>query len=371
MNILILGSRGFIAKNLIISLKKNPKFLLFEVNNKKQNNKIYSLLDNADVVFHLAGVNKGSSKKYFFDNNSVFTKKICEYIEKKKLNLKFFYTSTIHTNKNNFYGQSKKMAEDSVLALKKNTQCSVFIYKLPNIFGKGCRPFYNSVIATFCYQIARGKRIVVKNPKEKLNFLYVEDLIASFQKNIFIRKQKKGKFSQLPKSHSISVGKLHSMLVGFGANSDFSVLHKQKGFLKKLYSVYLSYFPARKIVNFKEGFRNLTGSFYEILKSKDVGQVSYLSIKPGATRGNHYHNTKVELFFLVCGHVKFTIENIFGQKKTIFTLKSGKKIPNIVTQPGFAHNIINIGKIEAKFIIWSNEIFNAKIPDTHVYKIDK
>ena len=263
------------------------------------------------------------------------------------------------------------MAEDSVLALKKKSKCSVFIYKLPNIFGKGCRPFYNSVIATFCYQIARGKSVVVRNPKEKLNLLYVEDLIASFKKNLFARKQKKDKFTQLPKSYNVSVGRLYDTIVGFAANSDFSVLQKKMGFFKKLYSVYLSYFPTSKIVNFTKGFRNLSGSFYEILKSKDAGQVSYLSIKPGETRGNHYHNTKVELFFLICGHVKFTIENIFSQKKTTFTLKSGTKIPNIVTQPGIAHNIVNVGKIEAKFIIWSNEIFNAKIPDTHVYKIDK
>ena len=196
-------------------------------------------------------------------------------------------------------------------------------------------------------------------------------MIESFKKNLFSRKKKKDKYVQLPKNYKVSVGRLYSTIVGFAANSDFSVLQKKKGFFKKLYSVYLSYVPTSKIINFKKGFSNLSGSFYEILKSKDAGQVSYLSIKPGETRGNHYHNTKVELFFLICGHVKFTIENIFSQKKTTFTLKSGTKIPNIVTQPGFAHNIVNVGKIAAKFIIWSNEIFNAKVPDTHAYKIEK
>jgi len=368
MKILITGSNGFIAKNLLMSLKKNSELSLFEIN-KKNNKKLFNYLDKVDAVFHLAGVNRSNMKKDFFQSNSELTKKICNYIIEKKIKLKFFYPSTIHVNKNNFYGVTKKKAEDSVLELKKKTKCNVFIYKLPNVFGKGCRPFYNSVIATFCYQLTRNKKVSIKNSKEIFNFLHIDDLIESFNKNLFSKSPKISKFTLLPKTHKISIGALYKLLKSFQINSDFTRLYRQKEFLKKLYSVYLSYLPAKKITNFKNGFHDNRGSFFEILKSQDVGQISYLRISPGETRGNHYHNAKVELFFLVSGFVKFNIENIFTKKKKTIIVKEGKKIPSILTQPGFAHNIVNCGKKDAKFIIWSNEIYNFKKPDTHIYKV--
>tara|TARA_B110000503_G_scaffold82063_1_gene125274 strand:+ start:689 stop:1801 length:1113 start_codon:yes stop_codon:yes gene_type:complete len=368
MKILITGSKGFIAQNLLISLKKNPELSLFELG-KKDNKKLFNYLNKVDAVFHLAGVNRSNAKKDFFQSNSELTKKICDHIIQKKLKLKFFYPSTIHVNKNNFYGMSKKKAEESVQRLKKKTKCRVFIYRLPNVFGKGCRPFYNSVIATFCHQLSRNKKVSIKNSKEIFNFLYIDDLIESFIKNLFSKSKKISKFTPVPKSQKISIDALYKLLKSFQMNFDFAKLYKQKPFLKKLYSVYLSYLPAKKIVNFKDGFHDNRGDFFEILKSQDIGQISYLSIKPGETRGNHYHNTKVELFFLVSGFVKFNIQNIFSKKKITITLKEGKKIPSILTQPGFAHNIVNYGKKDAKFIIWSNEIYNIKKPDTHIYKV--
>lgn len=371
MKILVIGSNGFIARNLIISLKNIQNISIFKISSKNQHKKLFQILPKMDVVFHLAGVNRSSLKKDFFINNSFLTKKICDFIVKQRLNLKFFYTSTIQANKSSFYGLSKKKAEDSVLLLKEKTKCKVFIYKLPNIFGKSCLPFYNSVIATFCYQLTRNKKVKIKNPKKILNFLYIDDLIESFEKNLYKKENLKTKFVNLPKTYKISLGNIYKILCDFQSNSNYTKQYAQKGFLKKLFATYVSYLPISKTKNFIHGFKDSRGAFYEILKSKDTGQISFLSVKRGQTRGDHYHNTKVELFFLVSGRVRINTQNVFNKKKFSFILSRDQKIPFMVTQPGFAHNIVNIGKQEAKFIVWSNEIFDITKPDTRVYKINK
>jgi len=371
MKILVIGSNGFIARNLIISLKNIQNISIFKISSKKEHKKLFQILPKMDVVFHLAGINRSSLKKDFFTNNFLLTKKICDFIAKQRLNLKFFYTSTIQVNKSSFYGLSKKKAEDSVLLLKKKTKCNVFIYKLPNIFGKGCLPFYNSVIATFCYQLTRNTKVTIKNPEKILNFLYIDDLIESFKKNLYKKENLKTKFVKLPKTYKISLGNIYKILCDFQSNSNYTKQYSQKGFLKKLFATYVSYLPMFKTKNFIHGFKDSRGAFYEILKSKETGQISFLSVKRGQTRGDHYHNTKVELFFLVSGRVKINTQNIFNKKKFSFTLSGNINIPCIVTQPGFAHNIVNIGKKDAKFIVWSNEIFDITKPDTQVYKISK
>ena len=370
MKVLIIGSKGFIAKNLILTLKNTPNIKLFQVRNRKEKKKIFVNMEKVDTIFHFAGVNKGT-KKEFFDNNYLLTSEICKRIVKKKLNLKFFYTSTIHTNKNTFYGKSKKLAEGEVLKLRKKTKCEIFIYKLPNIFGKGSKPFYNSVVATFCHLLARNKKVIIESPKNKINLLYIDDLIDSFKQKLFAKKIFISNYVKLPRSYSTSVANLFKILKGFQENKDFAILHSQNFFMKKLYATYISYLPVRKTKFLKLGHEDSRGIFYELLKSKDFGQISFVSVAPGETRGNHFHNTKVELFFLVSGLVKINVENIFDKKKFSFILREGKKIPSTITQPGFAHNIVNIGKKEAKLIIWTNEIFNIKKPDTNVYKINK
>jgi|694.fasta_scaffold25320_1 UDP-2-acetamido-2,6-beta-L-arabino-hexul-4-ose reductase len=371
MKILVIGSNGFIAKNLIISLNSVKNVSIFKIKSKKDDKKIFKILPKIDTVFHLAGINRSPLKKDFYKNNFYLTKRICDFIIKNRLNLKFFYTSTTQTNKSTFYGLTKKKAEDSVLLLKKKTKCSVFIYKLPNIFGKGCLPFYNSVVATFCYQLARDKKVTIKNPKKILSFLYIDDLIESFKKNLYKKKNLNNKFVSLPQTYKISLSNIYKILCNFQSNSNFTKQYHQKGFLKKLFATYVSYLPISKTKNFIQGFKDSRGSFYEILKSKVSGQISFLSVGRAQTRGNHYHNTKVELFFLVSGRVKINTKNIFNNQKFSFILSSHQKIPYMVTQPGFAHNIVNIGKVDAKFIVWSNEIFNITKPDTHVYKISK
>lgn len=371
MKILIIGSNGFIAKNLIIFLKNIPNISIFKIKSKNDNEKLFRILPEVDTVFHLAGVNRGSEKKDFFRNNFLLTKKICNFIIKRKIHLNFFYTSTVLTNQKSFYGLTKKDAEDCVLNLKKKTNCPVFVYKLPNVFGKGCKPFYNSVVATFCHQLTRDEKVTIENPKKILNFLYIDDLINSFGKNLLVQKKLKTKLVTLPRTYKVSISNLYKILCNFKSNGVFSPQHYQKGLLKKLFATYVSYMPLFKTKGFVNGFKDSRGSFYEILKSKISGQVSFLSILPGQTRGDHYHNTKVELFFLVSGRVKINTKNIFNKKKTSFILSGGEKIPSTITQPGYAHNIVNVGKDEAKFIIWSNEIFNMKKSDTHVYKIIK
>ena len=368
MKILITGSNGFIGQNLIQKLKQNKKNKLICLNKKTSIKSLKTNLLKADIVFHLAGTNRATNARIFYLNNHIYTKKICSILKKSKKNIKIIYASSIKVKEKTHYGYSKFKAEKELVNLKKiNKNVQVAIFRLPNIFGKWSKPFYNSVVATFCHQVSRKIPVVIEN-KKNLTLLYIDDLINLFMKIMKIKKIK-NLFYQASPQYKISVDQLANKINNFFYRETSNVEKLSTGLIKKLYSTYLSFTPIEKKFFSIQINTDIRGEFIEFAKNKNFGQVSVVSIFPKKTRGNHYHNTKIERFLVLSGKVKFNFVNIVN-KKTKYSIVCDEKVPTVIlTKPGWAHNIKNIGIKKASILIWCNEVFDKKNPDTYSHKI--
>lgn len=366
MNILVTGSDGFIGKNLIFHLKKIPSYNIIKLKKNYSLNELKRKILVSDTIIHLGGVNRGNSRSYFFNNNYLFTKKICSILEKVEKKIKIIFSSSIHVKKNNYYGLSKLKSEKEILKLKKIKNISILIYRLPNIFGKWSKPFYNSVVATYCYQISRKKNIEIFS-NQQLKLLYIDDLVKDFLKVIKINRFNSN-YRVIKKIYKITLSKLAFIVKSFFNETNIFFKRDSGELVKKLHSTYLSFIP-RKLVSYNiPKFEDYRGKFVEFLKFDKYGQISFFTIFPGKFRGNHYHHTKTEKFLVVSGNVKFNFINVANKRKYSIIV-SEKKEKVIITQPGWAHNIKNIGSKTAKIIVWSNEVFNKKNTDSINYKV--
>ena len=313
MNILIIGSNGFIGKNLSTQLKLQKKKVFFIT--KSTSKKNFELMVNkADIIFHLAGSNREKDKNIFKINNVDLTKKISDLLKNKKKIVKIIYASTIHYNKKTIYGKTKKESEN-ILRKINNKNIKVIILRLPNIFGKWSKPYYNSVIATFCHKISRDQNINLDRNKE-ITLFYIDDLIdylISLIKINIVKNKIIKKFENVKKTNlKFIVDKLNDF-----RKLDFNELPKNisDSFIKKLYSTYI-YFSPRKNLNTKiKKITDERGEFAELIKNKKIGQFSLLKIFPNKIRGNHFHNTKIEYFFILNGIVKFYYTDLYNKKK--------------------------------------------------------
>jgi UDP-2-acetamido-2,6-beta-L-arabino-hexul-4-ose reductase len=368
MNILITGANGFIAKNLIIRLSEFSHYKILTITKKTSDHDINKILLKADIIFHLAGVNKENYLKYSYDNNYVFTKRICSFLENNKKKTKIIYASSIQVKLNNSYGKSKLKSEKILLNYKKKTNSEVLIYRLPNVFGKWSKPFYNSAVATFCHQVLHNKKVNIIGPNKKISLLYIDDLIYSFLENIKL-KQKKSSFIKIKNIFSITVLNLVNLVKNFNPkDKTFAVKNISNSLIKNLYSTYISFFSKKNFFYKLKKYSDKRGFFCEFLKDPDFGQISFFSILPNQIRGNHYHHTKAEKFILIAGKARFNFVNIITKKRFSILTNEDKKLV-INTVPGWAHNIENVGKKTAKVLVWSNEIFNKNNPDTFFYKM--
>jgi UDP-2-acetamido-2,6-beta-L-arabino-hexul-4-ose reductase len=367
MNILITGSKGFIAKNLIAKLSQSKIYNILTIDKKSLDKDLYKKLLAADIIFHLAGVNKEINPKYLYDNNYNFTKKICLFLENNHKKIKIIYTSSIQATLKNSYGRSKLKAEEVLLSYKRKTGADVSIYRLPNVFGKWSKPYYNSAVATFCYQIYRNKKVIISNPSAKISLLYIDDLISSFVENIKLKKKKS--FIRIDNTFSITLANLVSLIKNFNKNEkNYLPNNISNSLIKNLYSTYISFFSKKDFSYKIKKFSDRRGYFSEFLKNIDFGQISFFSILPKQIRGNHYHNTKTEKFLVIAGKVRFNFINIINKKKfSISTNENSNLVINTI--PGWAHNIENTGNKMAKVLVWANEILDKKNPDTFFYKV--
>ena len=362
MNILIIGSNGFIGKNLYTQLKLQKK-KVFSVTKKTSKKDFQLKISKADIIFHLAGSNREKNKKNFQKNNVDLTKKICDYLKYTKKKVKIVYSSTIHVNKKNIYGKTKKRSEE-ILKKIKNKNIKVIILRLPNVFGKWSKPNYNSAIATFCYKISRGLKIELKINK-KITLYYIDDLVnylISLLRINFTSYKIIKKFKNLKKTNlKFILKKLNYFKNLSSTNLPDSI---SDNFLKKLYSTFI-YFSPRNILNspLKKN-KDKRGEFIELIKSKKIGQFSFLKIYPNKVRGNHFHNTKIEYFYVLKGAVKFYYTDLYNNIKTSFVIKD-QNPKRVVSIPGVLHKIKNIGNKDALLAIWTNEIFDANKPDTY------
>lgn len=370
MKVLITGANGFVGKNLKLFLKERPDIEIFSFLKEDNSSLLFDLISEVDFIFHLAGVNRSNDLKEFISGNEVLTQKISDAVKKTTRKIPILYTSSIQTKLNTPYGLSKRNAENILLNLYQDFKIPVHIFRLPNIFGKWSKPNYNSVVSTFCYNIARDIPIHINEPNDQVSLVHIDDVIKHFIK-IMDEKEKNlnGKdFKFIKPSYEISVGDLAKQLYTFKEIRDSSILERVgNGLVRSLYSTYISYLPNEKFSYPVKVHDDPRGRFVEMLKTKDSGQFSYFTVLPNTIRGEHYHHSKTEKFLVIKGIACFKFFHLDTEEKYELIVNGDK--PEIVESiPGWAHNIKNIGNDEMVVMLWANENFDRSNPDTFSYQ---
>ena len=379
MNILVTGAKGFIGKNLIATLHniadgKDRSFgmdtdlTVFEYDIDTDPVLLDAYCKNADFVFHLAGVNRPQDPKEFMEGNFGFTSSLLDTLKKYENNCPIMISSSIQAALDNPYGLSKKAGEELIFNYGKEVGAEVFVYRFPNVFGKWCRPNYNSAVATFCNNIANDLPITVNDPSVMMTLVYVDDAVAELIAALKGEANKKEDgYCYVPVEHKITLGEIVELIYSFARQPQELVIPEipEGSFAKKLYSTYLSYLPSEKVsVPLKMNMDD-RGSFTELLRTNKCGQVSVNITKPGITKGEHWHNTKWELFIVVSGHGLIQQRKIGSDEILNFEV-SGENIQVVETIPGYTHNIINLSDTDDLVtIIWCNENFDPNRPDTY------
>ena len=363
MKILVTGANGFIGKNLIATLKELKKYEVIAIDKENSKEELENALLEAEFIFHLAGVNRPKDEKEFFQGNSGLTEEIVMFLRENNKKTSIVITSSIQAELDNAYGKSKKISEETLLMYGASSKTKVFIYRLPNVFGKWCRPNYNSAVATFCNNIAKGEEIWVSDPNIELTLVYIDDVVRCLISSMEDKNSLSG-YVKVDIEHKATLGKIVQLLNSFvESRKNLMVPNMEEEFTKKLYSTYLSYLPEDKFsYPLKMNIDN-RGSFTEFLKSSDRGQVSVNISKPGITKGNHWHHTKNEKFLVVSGEGLIQFRKIDSDEIIEYKV-SGEKLEVIDIPVGYTHNIINIGTTDMVTIMWVNEIFDKEKPDT-------
>lgn len=365
MNILVTGAKGFIGKNLIAELKNRKYTDIFEYDKDVEPSLFDLYCKEADFVFHLAGVNRPKEQDEFMEGNFRFTAYLLDTLKKYQNNCPVMISSSIQAEEDNSYGESKKAAEELLLAYGKEKGSKVLVYRFPNIFGKWSKPNYNSAVATFCHNIAHNLPIKVNDPNVVMRLVYIDDVVNELINALEGKENKIGSFCEVPLVHSIKLGEIVDLIYSFKkSREDRSVPNMSDVFVKKLYSTYLSYLPEDQ---FSYGLKmnvDQRGSFTEFIKTSDRGQVSVNILKPGITKGNHWHHTKNEKFLVVSGRGVIRFRRIDSDQALEYFV-SGEKMEAVDIPTGYTHNIENLGNADMVTIMWANEPFDPEKPDTY------
>lgn len=369
MKILITGAKGFVGKNLVVELHNRGFNDLLEYDTDSDPQLLDTYTKDCEFVFHLAGVNRPEKQEDFMLGNFGFTSLLLDNLKKHNNKAPILISSSIQAALDNPYGQSKKAGEELIFAYGVETGAAVFVYRLPNIFGKWCRPNYNSAIATFCNNIANDLPIQVNDPNVMMNLVYIDDVVKSFISKLDTKKSIKQNFEEVNPVHQIKLGQIVDLLNQFKASRiNLQVPNMSDVFTKKLYSTYLSYLPKDKFSYLLKMNVDQRGSFTEVLKSVDRGQVSVNISKPHITKGNHWHHTKNEKFLVVSGKGVIRFRKI-GSDEIIEYFVSGEKLEVVDIPVGYTHNIENLGDSDMVTIMWVNEVFDKERPDTYYQEV--
>ena len=369
MKILITGAKGFIGKNLIAELKNRDYTNIFEYDIDTNPDLLDKYCKEANFVFHLAGVNRPKDESEFMEGNFGFTSTLLEKLKKYNNTCPVMISSSIQAKLDNPYGRSKKAGEDLLFDYSKETGAKVLVYRFPNVFGKWCRPNYNSAVATFCHNIARDLPINVNDPKVVLNLVYIDDLVNELINALEGKENRVGDFCEVPVVYTVTLGKIVELIYSFKkSREELSIPDMSDEFTKKLYSTYLSYLPEDQFsYELKMNVDN-RGSFTEFIRTLDRGQVSVNISKPGITKGNHWHHTKNEKFLVVSGNGVIRFRKI-DSDEVIEYFVSGDKLEVVDIPPGYTHNIENLGDTDMVTIMWANEPFDPENPDTYYLEV--
>ena len=361
MKIMVTGSHGFIGKNLCLFLREEQHEVL-EVHRETPQSDTLSYLQQADFVFHLAGINRSSDQTQFQIGNVDLTRFIVEGLSDSNRAIPLVLTSSSQAEDDNDYGVSKLAAENIAQSYSVATGAASYIYRLPNVFGKWCKPNYNSFVATFCNNALNGIDISVHDPRAPVRLAYIDDVCASFLE-LLDGKASSG-FLKLPVEFNTTVGEVANIISSFKSSRTTLITERVGAELTRaLYSTYLSYTPPDQFNYSIPSYADERGTFCEMLKTKDSGQFSFFTAHPGITRGGHYHHTKNEKFLVIKGEAVFKFENISTGQRHELTVNGSN--PEIVeTVPGWTHDITNSGDEELIVMLWANEIFDRQRPDT-------
>lgn len=364
MRVLITGANGFIGKNLQLHLAERTDVEVQCFTREHTQADLLQLVADADVIFHLAGVNRPKDPSEFQQGNADLTQALCDALQQTDKTIPVVYSSSIQAAVNNPYGDSKREAEDALLAFAKNSGAPVFIYRLPNVFGKWARPNYNSAVATFCHNISQDLPIQINDPSAKIDLVYIDDVIDSFLQVIDGQLTECG-FVEIDQKYQITVGALAEQIQAFKDSRQSLITENVgTGLVRALYSTYVSYLKPEQFSYQVPKYGDERGVFVEMLKTKDAGQFSFFTAHPGITRGGHYHHSKTEKFLVIKGKACFRFRHmVTGEFYELLT--SGEQPEIVETITGWTHDITNVGEEEMVVMLWANEIFDRENPDTY------
>ena len=364
MKVLITGANGFVGKNLIAHLNERSDVEIIRFTRDESLSSLPELLSQADFVFHLAGVNRPQDPAEFQAGNTDLTQALCDAIVASGRKPPVVYTSSIQAQLDNPYGHSKQGAEQALMSLQAEHSVPVYVFRLPNVFGKWSRPNYNSAVATFCHNIVRDLPITVNDPDASLQLVYVDDVTRTFLQVLDGTLSGTGLVSVEP-VYQTTVGELARLLYAFKESRSSMITEPVgTGLVRALYSTYLSFIPAERFTYELQKHEDPRGAFVEMLKTKDSGQFSYFTAHPGVTRGGHYHHSKTEKFLVIKGRACFRFRHIVSND-FYELLTTGDKPEVVETVPGWTHDITNVGDEELIVMLWANEIFDRQLPDTY------
>ncbi len=365
MKILVTGSGGFVGRNLVAELKnrKYNDIYEYDINTDPAELDVYT--KDCDFVFHLAGVNRPKNETEFMTGNFGFTDTLLNRLKENGNCAPVLISSSIQAELDNPYGKSKKAGEDRMFSYSEETGNKVYVYRLPNVFGKWCRPNYNSAVATFCNNIAAGLPIKVNDASVVMNLVYIDDVVKEFINALEGRANIVGKFGTVPVVHTTTLGHIVEIITSFKENRRGLELPKLDDELeRKLYSTYLSYLPEDDFSYPLDMHVDERGSFTEFIRTPDRGQVSVNISHPGITKGNHWHHSKNEKFLVVKGKGCISFRK-YGTDKVIDYHVNGDKLTVVDIPTGYTHCITNEGDEDMVTVMWANEAFDPDKPDTY------
>jgi len=370
--VLITGAKGFVGRNLATHLKRRDDVRVLEYGRENSDSELQAWVAEADVVFHLAGVNRPEKTEEFETGNGEFTRRLCALLSAGKRKPQLIFSSSIQSELDNPYGVSKRHAEQALQELAAKGEASVTIFRLKNIFGKWCRPNYNSVVATFCHNIAHDLPIQVNDPDRRLDLVHVDDVVAAFLKEMDEPRRPTDEAitrDSIP-SCAITLGELVERIKSFrGMQTSLQIPDFSQRLNRQLYATYLTYVdPARWEygLDIKSDAR---GNLAEFIKSPGFGQVFISRTRPGITRGNHFHHVKTEKFMVVAGEGLIRFRHVDGGEILEYHVR-GADYRVVDIPPGYTHSITNVGSKQMITLFWASEIFDPSQPDTHFLPVD-
>jgi len=366
MKVVITGAHGFIGKNLVSRLQSESGLELVEITRQDSLDEFHTEIIEADWIVHLAGVNRPESDDEFQSINVGYTSRLCDIASNADAAIPIIFASSTQAENQTQYGKSKLSAENILKAHASDTGCNTLIYRLPGIFGKWCRPNYNSVVATFCHNISHGLPIRVDDETTSLSLNYIDDVVEDMLSRILGEKEihEQVAFLTVEPLHEISLRSLVSTLEGFRDNrNNLQVDQVGSGLKRALYATYISYLDVEDF-SYEIAFHSDDrGRFVEFVKTRDSGQVSYFTAGPGVSRGQHYHHTKTEKFLVVQGEACFRFRQLHTER--FYEQKISSDDSRIIESiPGWAHDVTNTGESELIILVWASEVFDRNRPDT-------